>query len=108
MFPEGTDKSDRTTQRSKEFAAKQNLPQLEHLLHPSLYDFVIVTEDVGTTGFVHLLKLVRKHNLTDVVYDITVGYKPYVAQGEKAFFTGLPPGKYLCTQLLTFKSFIAT
>ena len=48
LFPEGTDKSPWTTVKSTEYAKKNGLKQLKHVLYPR------------TTGFYHLLKKMRQ------------------------------------------------
>eukprot|EP01126_Amoeba_proteus_P041459 TRINITY_DN4463_c0_g1_i10.p1 TRINITY_DN4463_c0_g1~~TRINITY_DN4463_c0_g1_i10.p1 ORF type:complete len:407 (+),score=57.82 TRINITY_DN4463_c0_g1_i10:180-1223(+) len=78
LFPEGTDKTPQTTQKSREFSQKNGLRELNHLIHPR------------TSGFFHFLDLARKHKLVDVVYDLTLSYQSFIPQNEKFFFTGFP------------------
>lgn len=70
LFPEGTDKSPWTTQKSAEYAAKNGLRPLEHLLYPRV------------TGFHHLLTRMRRANYVSHIYDITIGYPYNIVQSE--------------------------
>jgi lysocardiolipin and lysophospholipid acyltransferase len=78
IFPEGTDKTEYTTRRSDEFAAKNNLEPLKHLLYPR------------ETGFVYVAKALRELGDIDAVYDVTLAYSPTVPQTELSVFTGFP------------------
>uniref|UniRef100_A0A914LSK4 Phospholipid/glycerol acyltransferase domain-containing protein n=1 Tax=Meloidogyne incognita TaxID=6306 RepID=A0A914LSK4_MELIC len=70
LFPEGTDKCPRATERSNSFAEKNDLVQYEYLLHPR------------TLGFVFLLQKMRKEKCVDYIYDVTVGYGDQIVQSE--------------------------
>ncbi|CAK5015435.1 unnamed protein product [Meloidogyne enterolobii] len=70
LFPEGTDKCLRATERSNSFAKKNDLVQYEYLLHPR------------TLGFVFLLQKMRKEKCVDYIYDVTVGYGDQIVQSE--------------------------
>nr|CAD2192183.1 unnamed protein product [Meloidogyne enterolobii] len=70
LFPEGTDKCPRATERSNSFAKKNDLVQYEYLLHPR------------TLGFVFLLQKMRKEKCVDYIYDVTVGYGDQIVQSE--------------------------
>lgn len=48
LFPEGTDKCDRASKRSDDFATKMGLTKYEFVLHPR------------TTGFIHLATQMKK------------------------------------------------
>uniref|UniRef100_A0A0N4ZA34 PlsC domain-containing protein n=1 Tax=Parastrongyloides trichosuri TaxID=131310 RepID=A0A0N4ZA34_PARTI len=70
MFPEGTDKSDYTTMRSNQYAAKMGLKPLNYCLYPR------------TAGFVHLIKKMRENNCISHVYNMTIGYPNNIVQNE--------------------------
>lgn len=82
LFPEGTDKSPWTTTKSQEYAKKNNLNQLNHLLYPR------------TTGFYHLATKMRQGmvsqylnvvfiaNYIKYVYDVTIAYPFNIVQSE--------------------------
>ncbi|PAV80641.1 hypothetical protein WR25_21523 [Diploscapter pachys] len=70
LFPEGTDKSPWTTVKSTEYAKKNGLRQLKHVLYPR------------TTGFYHLLKKMRQLDYIDYIYDITIAYPYNIVQSE--------------------------
>lgn len=53
MFPEGTDKTAHTTSRSDQFADREGLPRLRHVLYPR------------SAGFVHLTQKMRERKETD-------------------------------------------
>jgi lysocardiolipin and lysophospholipid acyltransferase len=78
IFPEGTDKTERTTASSNKFAEKAGLPTLDYLLHPR------------AKGLYATVKSLKKTNGADVVYDITVAYPDKVPQNGDALFTGFP------------------
>ncbi|VDL64436.1 unnamed protein product [Nippostrongylus brasiliensis] len=70
IFPEGTDKSPWTTTKSSEFAKKNGLKDLNHLLYPRV------------AGFYHLLNKMREENYITYVYDITIAYPYNIVQSE--------------------------
>ncbi|KAF1751550.1 hypothetical protein GCK72_018104 [Caenorhabditis remanei] len=70
LFPEGTDKSEWTTLKSREFAKKNGLRHLEYVLYPR------------TTGFLHLLNKMRQQEYVDYIYDITIAYPYNIVQSE--------------------------
>eukprot|EP01125_Pyxidicula_operculata_P004981 TRINITY_DN1838_c0_g1_i4.p1 TRINITY_DN1838_c0_g1~~TRINITY_DN1838_c0_g1_i4.p1 ORF type:complete len:374 (-),score=59.72 TRINITY_DN1838_c0_g1_i4:11-1132(-) len=78
FFPEGTDKTPNTTQRSDKFAKDNNLAPLSHLLHPR------------TTGFVYSTQKLIDFDLINCIYDITIAYPDKVPQNESSIFTGFP------------------
>lgn len=82
IFPEGTDKTPDTTARSDAYARKNNLPLLQHVLHPR------------ETGFVYVIKALRDLGAIDAVYDLTLAYAPTVPQTELSVFTGFPTGTF--------------
>ena len=93
LFPEGTDRGERSVTISRSFADKNSLPHYEYLLHPR------------TTGFTYLLKHMRQSklfggylpvfvlkglywiavcsgNYVTSVYDVTVGYPDEIVSNE--------------------------
>eukprot|EP00090_Calanus_glacialis_P000224 TRINITY_DN10149_c0_g1_i1.p1 TRINITY_DN10149_c0_g1~~TRINITY_DN10149_c0_g1_i1.p1 ORF type:complete len:398 (-),score=86.22 TRINITY_DN10149_c0_g1_i1:165-1358(-) len=62
LFPEGTNITTISKGRSDAYAAKNNKPVYEYVLHPR------------TTGFVHLSRGMMDRNLLDAVYDVTIAY----------------------------------
>ncbi|XP_035665785.1 lysocardiolipin acyltransferase 1-like isoform X1 [Branchiostoma floridae] len=79
LFPEGTDFTERTRQRSDAYAEKNNLPKYDYVLHPRTKGFVYIAE-----------KLIKEHNL-DAIHDITVGYPNGKAQTEADLLAGRFP-----------------
>ncbi|XP_013193339.1 lysocardiolipin acyltransferase 1 [Amyelois transitella] len=77
LFPEGTDLSEDNKRRSDKFAAANNLPKLEYVLHPR------------TTGWVALCSALRGSGLNSV-YDVTVAYDT-PAQTEADLLRGCIP-----------------
>jgi len=75
VFPEGTDKTENTSERSNVFAAKQGLPPMHYTLHPR------------RTGFMYLVERMRAFNNIDAVYDLTMAFRDRIPQSEKCFFT---------------------
>ncbi|KAI1722764.1 acyltransferase domain-containing protein [Ditylenchus destructor] len=70
LFPEGTDKCPKATERSRQYAEKNNLVHYDYLLHPR------------TTGFAYILQKMRKSNYVEYVYDVTVAYSDAIVQSE--------------------------
>ncbi|TKR89341.1 hypothetical protein L596_013462 [Steinernema carpocapsae] len=70
LFPEGTDRGERATRISHEFADNNGLDRYEYVLHPR------------TAGFNHLVELMRKNNYIDYIYDVTVGYSHSIIANE--------------------------
>ncbi len=83
IFPEGTDKTKQTTAKSDDFAKKNNLDPLRHVLYPR------------ETGFIYVTKALRDLKDIDAVYDLTLAYSPIVPQSELTVFTGFPTGMLL-------------
>jgi len=65
IFPEGTNMTDETRDKSNAYAAKQSVynQPYEYCLHPR------------TTGFTYLLNTMQSYNIVDTVDDITIGYE---------------------------------
>ncbi|CAD5232030.1 unnamed protein product [Bursaphelenchus xylophilus] len=70
MFPEGTDRTAFTLNRSNEFAKKNGLRELKNVLYPR------------SAGFLHLVKEMRRNNYLEYVYDVTVAYPQDIVQNE--------------------------
>ncbi|KAI6187031.1 PlsC domain-containing protein [Aphelenchoides besseyi] len=70
MFPEGTDRTQYTLGRSRDYAKKYNLPVLNNVLYPR------------SSGFTHLISEMRKKNYIRYVYDVTVAYPAEIVQNE--------------------------
>uniref|UniRef100_A0A915DPF6 Phospholipid/glycerol acyltransferase domain-containing protein n=1 Tax=Ditylenchus dipsaci TaxID=166011 RepID=A0A915DPF6_9BILA len=80
LFPEGTDKCPKATERSMKFAEKNNLIHYDYLLHPR------------TTGFAYILQKMKKVDYVEYVYDVTVAYNDAIVQSEVDLVTlGLCP-----------------
>lgn len=52
------------------FATQEELPHYQYVLHPR------------TTGFVHLLQRMQSAGYLSSLYDVSVGYKETIVQGE--------------------------
>ncbi|KAG7509630.1 lysocardiolipin acyltransferase 1 [Solea senegalensis] len=79
LFPEGTDLTENTKAKSDIFAAQNNLPKLEYVLHPR------------TTGFSFIVDKLRQGDNLDAVHDITVAYPKTIPQTERHLILGLFP-----------------
>ncbi|XP_030855063.1 lysocardiolipin acyltransferase 1 [Strongylocentrotus purpuratus] len=69
IFPEGTDYTDHSKDKSDSYATKNNLPKYEYVLHPR------------TTGFKHIMDHLRKRQAVDAIYDVTVAYPDRIPVG---------------------------
>ncbi|XP_014915816.1 lysocardiolipin acyltransferase 1 isoform X3 [Poecilia latipinna] len=76
LFPEGTDLTENTKARSDAFAAQNNLPKMEYVLHPR------------STGFTFIVDKLRKGDNLDAVHDITVAYPKNIPQTERHLVLG--------------------
>uniref|UniRef100_A0A1I7XHZ5 PlsC domain-containing protein n=1 Tax=Heterorhabditis bacteriophora TaxID=37862 RepID=A0A1I7XHZ5_HETBA len=70
LFPEGTDKCPKATERSNTFARRNGLAQYNYVLHPR------------TTGFVHIVQNMRKANYIKYLYDVCIGFGDCIVQSE--------------------------
>ncbi|KAJ1352792.1 hypothetical protein KIN20_009217 [Parelaphostrongylus tenuis] len=70
LFPEGTDRSDRSAAQSDVYAMQNGLPRYNYLLHPR------------TTGFNYFLTVMREANYISYVYDVTVAYEDVIVDSE--------------------------
>ncbi|VBB33215.1 unnamed protein product, partial [Acanthocheilonema viteae] len=75
LFPEGTDKDYRATERSRQFALKQGLVHYSYVLHPR------------TTGFTVILRKMRQVGYIRNIYDVTVAYADAIVQSEFELFS---------------------
>ncbi|CAJ0942744.1 unnamed protein product, partial [Mesorhabditis belari] len=73
LFPEGTDKCPRATERSRVYAEKKGLVHYQYLLHPRV------------TGFVFMIQEMRKTDYIKYIYDVTVGFDDKIVQSEADF-----------------------
>ncbi|XP_034936573.1 lysocardiolipin acyltransferase 1-like [Chelonus insularis] len=79
IFPEGTDFTVNSKEKSDKFAKKNGLPFYEYTLHPK------------TTGFSYLAQHLQRSGYLDAIYDLTIGYPDYVPQSEVDLITGKMP-----------------
>lgn len=79
VFPEGTDFTEETKEKSDSFALKNNLQKYDYVLHPR------------TTGFSYLSSQLLKQNCLDAVYDLTLVYPDVVPQTEQHLVQGKFP-----------------
>ncbi|XP_013391730.1 LOW QUALITY PROTEIN: lysocardiolipin acyltransferase 1-like [Lingula anatina] len=79
IFPEGTDLTANTKNKSDIFAQKNNKKSYDYVLHPK------------TTGFSFIAQEMRKNNALDAIYDVTVGYPDSIPQTEQALLHGNLP-----------------
>ncbi|PAV81695.1 hypothetical protein WR25_04728 [Diploscapter pachys] len=70
LYPEGTDKCPKATERSRIYAEKKGLVHYDYVLHPR------------TTGFVHIVKKLREADYVKYLYDVTVGFGDAIVQSE--------------------------
>jgi len=70
LFPEGTDKSPWTSAKSEEYARKNGLHPLKHVIYPR------------SAGFTHLLNKMRSVDYITCIYDVTVAYPNGIVQSE--------------------------
>lgn len=79
IFPEGTDLQPESLAKSKLFAKKNDLPEYQYVLHPR------------TTGFVSLVKGMKRHNDLKQIVDVTVSYILNLCQDENQLLAGQLP-----------------
>lgn len=80
IFPEGTNLTRETKRRSDEFAAKNNLVEYTHVLHPR------------TTGFNYIVNTMIENDTIDCIEDVTVAYNGgQVPESEFDFLKGRLP-----------------
>lgn len=76
LFPEGTDLTETTKQKSNMYAKKNNLHTYDHILHPR------------TTGFTFLVQEMLENSNLTAIYDMTLLYPDLVPQNEVALVKG--------------------
>lgn len=79
LFPEGTDLTAKSMERSDRWADTHGLPKYEFVLHPK------------TTGFVFLADTMRQYKHMDAIYDVSVGYPRTLVQSEVDLVQGRIP-----------------
>ncbi|XP_043495445.1 lysocardiolipin acyltransferase 1-like [Polistes fuscatus] len=79
IFPEGTDLTKTSKEKSDKYALQHQLPQYIYTLHPK------------TTGFSYLVQHLQKANYLDAIYDLTIAYPDYVPQSEIDLIKGKLP-----------------
>ncbi|XP_053992268.1 lysocardiolipin acyltransferase 1-like isoform X1 [Hylaeus volcanicus] len=81
IFPEGTDLTKNSKEKSDRYALQHKLPQYSFTLHPK------------TTGFSYLVQHLQQANYVDAVYDLTIAYPDYVPQSELDLIKGKLPNE---------------
>ncbi|XP_012224793.1 lysocardiolipin acyltransferase 1-like isoform X1 [Linepithema humile] len=81
IFPEGTDLTKSSKERSDKYAVQQSLQRYDYTLHPK------------TTGFTYLVQHLQHASYLDAVYDLTIGYPDYIPQSELDLIKGKFPGE---------------
>ena len=85
LFPEGTDLQPDSLQKSKNFAKKNDLPELKYVLHPR------------TTGFTSMFNLMKTYNNLEQVLDVTIAYPHNLCQDENDVISGNIPREVVFT-----------
>ncbi|XP_076635235.1 lysocardiolipin acyltransferase 1 isoform X2 [Colletes latitarsis] len=81
IFPEGTDLTKNSKEKSDRYALQHKLPKYSFTLHPK------------TTGFSYLVQHLQQANYVDAVYDLTIAYPDYIPQSELDFIKGKLPNE---------------
>lgn len=79
IFPEGTDLTKSSKEKSDKYAAEHYLPRHKYTLHPK------------TTGFAYLVQHLQRASYLDAVYDLTIAYPDYIPQSEIDLIRGKFP-----------------
>ncbi|XP_032691038.1 lysocardiolipin acyltransferase 1-like isoform X1 [Odontomachus brunneus] len=79
IFPEGTDLTRSSKEKSNKYALQHHLPEYTYTLHPK------------TTGFAYLVQHLQRANYLDAVYDLTIAYPDYIPQTEIDLIRGKLP-----------------
>lgn len=79
IFPEGTDLTKSSKEKSDRYATQHYLPLYTYTLHPK------------TTGFAYLVQHLQRANYLDAVYDLTIAYPDYIPQSETDLIRGKFP-----------------
>ncbi|BET02959.1 Acyltransferase [Nesidiocoris tenuis] len=81
IFPEGTDLTEKSLNRSNAYADKNGLSHYSQVLHPK------------TTGYTYMVNRMRTGNHIDAVYDLTVGYPDTLPETESDVLRGFFPSR---------------
>ncbi|CAF0739320.1 unnamed protein product [Brachionus calyciflorus] len=74
IFPEGTDLTPNSIEKSNKFAEERNLSKYEYVLHPRV------------TGFNHIFNRMFSNDQIDCIHDVTVAYRGgIIPKGEADF-----------------------
>lgn len=79
IFPEGTDLTKNSKEKSDKYALQHHLAEYTYTLHPK------------TTGFAYLVQHLQRANYLDAVYDLTIAYPDYIPQTEIDLIRGKLP-----------------
>lgn len=79
IFPEGTDLTESSREKSDRYALQHHLPRYIYTLHPK------------TTGFAYLVQHLQHASYLDAVYDLTIAYPDYIPQSEIDLIRGKFP-----------------
>ena len=97
IFPEGTDLSKSSLERSAKYASKNNLPTYRHVLHPR------------TTGFYEMFTNLQTSGQLNSVYDVTMLYEDYIPNerpSEKSLLAGrFPKAVHIYSQRYSMEYF---
>jgi lysocardiolipin and lysophospholipid acyltransferase len=91
FFPEGTDFTPYTRNKSKQYAKKNDLPEYEYVLHPR------------TTGFTSVFGYMKLYNNLKQVIDVTIAYPQNILQNESDLLNGNIPREIVFT-VKTYKA----
>lgn len=81
IFPEGTDLTKNSKEKSNKYAMQHVLPQYSFILHPK------------TTGFSYLVRHLQQAKYLNAVYDLTIAYPDYIPQSELDLMKGKLPNE---------------
>jgi len=79
LFPEGTNLTQESRAKSKQFAEKNNLKEYKHVLHPR------------SAGFVHIVHGLLEREMLSAVYDCTIAYPDVIPNRETDIMRGQIP-----------------
>lgn len=81
IFPEGTDLTKSSKEKSDRYALQHDLPKYSFTLHPK------------TTGFSYLVQHLQQADYLDAIYDLTIAYPDYIPQSELDLLRGKLPSE---------------
>lgn len=81
LFPEGTNLTVQSREKSAMYAMRYNREVYQYLIHPR------------NTGFVHLAKGMMDRNLLDNIYDVTIAYRDNLPISELHLLSGDIPSE---------------